>query len=270
MRSTAAVSSLQVAVIDADRGFLHVLDKRLSARGWAMRVLRGPVAAEELTALRVGALVVDLARLGEQGWAYLERVCRALPELPVVVCTAPASVAARVRGLRLGADDWVTKPCHPEELIARIEAAVRRGRVAAAAGGDEVLEVGELSIRPDRYQAYVGSRSLELTRREFELLRLLACNPDRVLEREEIYQRVWGYTMAHGDRSVDVFIRKLRAKLQRHSPSWTYIHTHFGVGYRFEPLPADPSAAQPPAPSPGAEREQQPAPGLEAEPAPRR
>ena len=96
------------------------------------------------------------------------------------------------------------------------------------------LKVGEITIRPDLYQAYGGTASLELTAREFEILHLLA-QSDRVLRREEIYERVWGYAMAHGDRSVDVFVRKLRQKLRVASPHWSYIHTHFGVGYRFAP-----------------------------------
>jgi DNA-binding response OmpR family regulator len=87
--------------------------------------------------------------------------------------------------------------------------------------------------------AFVDGQSVELTRREFELLELLAEVPGQVIEREEIYQKVWGYAMAHGDRSVDVFVRKLRQKLQRHSPRWRYIHTHFGIGYRFDPEPRD-------------------------------
>jgi DNA-binding response OmpR family regulator len=94
---------------------------------------------------------------------------------------------------------------------------------------------GELEIRADQFQAFVGSQSLDLTRREFELLQLLADARGTVLQREEIYQRVWGYAMAHGDRSVDVFVRKLRQKLETASSRWRYIHTHFGIGYRFEP-----------------------------------
>jgi DNA-binding response OmpR family regulator len=197
------------------------------------------VSIEELVALRLGALVIDLSVLGAPGWAYLEQVCSALPALPTIVCTGPSTVAQRVRALRLGADDWLAKPCHPEELIARIEAIVRRGRVAAPPAERPALEAGELSIRSDQFQAFVGARSLDLTRREFELIRLLAGSAGNVLERETIYQRVWGYAMAHGDRSVDVFVRKLRQKLDKASPSWRYIHTHFGVGYRFSAEPMD-------------------------------
>jgi DNA-binding response OmpR family regulator len=226
---------LRLAIIDADSGFLHVVEKRVRARGWQQRVLPGAVPIEELVALRLGALVIDLAVLGAPGWAYLEQVCSALPALPVIVCSGPSTVAQRVRALRVGADDWLGKPCHPEELIARIEAIVRRGRLSAPPVERPVLEAGEISIRPDQFQAFVGTRSLDLTRREFELIRLLAANAGHVLEREAIYQRVWGYAMAHGDRSVDVFVRKLRQKLERVSPGWRYIHTHFGVGYRFAP-----------------------------------
>jgi DNA-binding response OmpR family regulator len=99
------------------------------------------------------------------------------------------------------------------------------------------MVAAELEIRPDQFQAFVGGRSVGLTRREFELIQVLAEAEGKVLERGDIYQRVWGYSMAHGDRSVDVFIRKVRSKLERVSPGWAYIHTHFGVGYRFEPEP---------------------------------
>jgi DNA-binding response OmpR family regulator len=148
-------------------------------------------------------------------------------------------VAQRVRGLRLGADDWVTKPCHPEELIARVEAVVRRRKRAEARVDAGPLVTGELEIRPDQFQAFVGGVGADLTRREFELIQLLAEAEGQVLQREEIYQRVWGYAMVHGDRSVDVFVRKLRRKLEAASPTWRYLHTHFGVGYRFDPQEAE-------------------------------
>jgi DNA-binding response OmpR family regulator len=92
---------------------------------------------------------------------------------------------------------------------------------------------GEVEIRSDQFQAFVEGHGLDLTRREFELIELLAAAEGRVLEREEIYSRLWGYAMVRGDRSVDVFVRKLRQKLEKASPHWRYIHTHFGIGYRF-------------------------------------
>jgi DNA-binding response OmpR family regulator len=228
-----ASSALRIAVLDRDTGFIQVLSKRLDRLGWEHRVLASPVPAEAVVSMRLSALVVDLAVLGPQAWEWLERLCGALPELGIVVCTGPSTVAQRVRGLRLGADDWITKPCHPEEVIARVQSVVRRRRRPNARTEAKPLLAGEVEIRSDRFQAFVKAVSLDLTRREFELIELLAAAEGRVLEREEIYSRLWGYTMVRGDRSVDVFVRKLRQKLERASPRWRYIHTHFGIGYRF-------------------------------------
>jgi DNA-binding response OmpR family regulator len=240
--SARSHNRLRLAVIDRDPGFMQVMSNRLEALGWDLRALSSAVTADALVAMRLNALVVDVAVLGPGSWEYLERVCARLPGLAVIVCTGPSSVAQRVRGLRLGADAWVTKPCHAEELICVIEAAIRRHRRNEMPELQSATMVGEVTIRPDLYQAYCGEDSLELTAREFEILHLLS-QSDRVLRREEIYERVWGYAMAHGDRSVDVFVRKLRQKLRTASPSWSYIHTHFGVGYRFAPEPEDADSA---------------------------
>jgi DNA-binding response OmpR family regulator len=241
-------AGLRIAVLDVDTGFLQVLGKRMDRLGWEHRTLASAVPVDEVVAMRLGAFVIDLAVLGPQAWDYLDRVCSALPDLPVIVCTGRSSVAQRVRGLRMGADGWITKPCHPEELIAHVEAAVRRRRRAAGPRVFAPLQAGEVEIRSDLFQAYVRGESVELTRREFELIQLLADAEGRVLEREEIYQRVWGYAMARGDRSVDVFVRKLRQKLEKASPGWRYIHTHFGVGYRFAAEPAEGAVVEAPAP----------------------
>jgi DNA-binding response OmpR family regulator len=226
---------MNVAVIDNDTGFVQVLSKRMEGMSWQYRTLAAPVPPDDLVALRINCLVIDLALLGPNAWDYLGCVADRIPGLGLVVCTERSTVAQRVRGLRLGADDWVSKPCHPEEVIARVEAVVRRRRRSEARVESGPVVAGELEIRADQFQAFVGGQSLDLTRREFELLQLLADARGTVLQREEIYQRVWGYAMAHGDRSVDVFVRKLRQKLETASPQWRYIHTHFGVGYRFDP-----------------------------------
>jgi DNA-binding response OmpR family regulator len=239
-------AGIRLAVIDTDSAFLTVLAKRLEGAGWEHRIHGGSVPVEDLVAMKLNALLVDISVLGPEGWEFLERVCGAMPGLGVLVCTSQSTVAQRVRGLRLGADDWIGKPSHPEEVIARIEAVVRRRKRAAAREDVGPLVSGELEIRPDQYQAFVSGQGIGLTRREFELLQLLAEAPGQVIEREEIYQKVWGYAMAHGDRSVDVFVRKLRQKLQRHSASWRYIHTHFGIGYRFDPEPVGGPSEPPP------------------------
>ncbi len=225
---------IRLGIVDSDSGFLKVLSKRLEASGYEYRVLPGGIPPEELVASKLNALLIDPAVLRSDPWDFIEQVGSLLPGLGLIVCASDSTVAQRVRGLRIGADDWIAKPCHPEEVVARVEAVVRRHRRGRNRPEAGPMVYGEMEIRPDRFQAYVAGQSIELTRREYELLHVLAEGQGRVIEREALYQSVWGYAMAHGDRSVDVFVRKLRAKLQRCSPGWEYIHTHFGIGYRFD------------------------------------
>src|ERR687897_851598 len=154
-------ATVRLAIIDSDTGFLQVLGKRLEGMGWQSRVLASPVPLDALVAMRLNAVVVDLAVLGPQGWTYLDKLCARLPGLGVIVCTGQSSVAQRVRGLRLGADDWVTKPCHPEELIARVEAVVRRRKRADVRVEKGPVMIGEVEIRADQFQAFVSGVSVE-------------------------------------------------------------------------------------------------------------
>jgi DNA-binding response OmpR family regulator len=230
MASGSESSQVRIALVDDDTGLVTVMDRRFASLRWHREVLNYAPGPEQVAALRLHALIVNPALTGLD---YIERISTQLPGLALLVVAGPAQVADRVRGLRGGADDWITKPCHPEELVARIQAVLRRRRVGELPLEDEVVTAGELTIRPDRFDAYAGEEPAGLSRKEYELLRQLAAADGRVLEREQIYQRVWGYTMVRGDRSVDVFVRKLRTKLERISPGWRYVHTHFGVGYRF-------------------------------------
>jgi DNA-binding response OmpR family regulator len=241
---TVSGGPVRLGIIDNDRALLRVLLKRLDGVGWPYRVLGSPVPPEHLVAMRLDALVIDHSVLGPQGWDYIEQLCVRIPQLGVLVCSGQSTLAQRVRALRFGIDDWVTKPCHPEELIARVEAVVRRRRNADDGPAESVLS-GDIEILPRQFQATAAGVALDLTRREFELLDLLASAEGQVLRREEIYERVWGYAMVHGDRSVDVYVRKLRQKLERASPRRRYIHTHFGIGYRFAPEAESTRAAAP-------------------------
>ena len=226
----------RIAVIANDKAFVQVLLNRVDRLGWQALSHEVTPSMHELLGERLSAIVVDPEVLEEDVFGYIESVGKLAPELALVVVSASSSVRDRVRALHLGADDWIQKPCHPDEVAARIEAILRRGRRATSRLMTTPAQSGELEIDLSRFQAYVGESSLDFTRREFEVLRLLAGAVGKVLTREEIYEQVWGYRMAHGDRSVDVFVRKVRQKLEKASPEWTYIHTHFGLGYRFEPV----------------------------------
>ncbi len=244
-------SPRKVLVVDDDSGFVTVLCKRLEQAGWQHVVQRALPSASELVAMRPDAIVVNPSVLGAGYWETLQTLGESLGSIGLILCSEQSTVAQRVRGLRMGVDDWIGKPCHPEEVVARVEAVTRRHRrvEADAVAGAGPLTKGELEFRVDRYEVLAAGRQVELTKREYELLLLLARSDGRVLPREDIYQRVWGYAMARGDRSVDVFVRKVRHKLEAASPGWRYVHTHFGIGYRFDPEPVDASAASTVAPA---------------------
>jgi DNA-binding response OmpR family regulator len=244
MSLTSDSSPVRIALLDDDSGLRTVMERRFAALRWHWEVLNYAPSPEQLAALRVQVLVLNPALTGLE---YLEKLATKAPSLAVLVIASQGTVADRVRALRGGADDWIAKPAHPEELVARIQAVMRRLRIGEQIEDDDDLPAGELMIRPDRFDAYVDGEPAGLSRKEFELLHQLAAADGRVLEREVIYQRVWGYMMVRGDRSVDVFVRKLRTKLEKLSPEWRYVHTHFGVGYRFaaEPLAQPAEAAEP-------------------------
>ena len=187
--------------------------------------------------MKLNALLLDPALLGDEAWGYLERVCRAAAR-PRRSSSAPAARPSPSGSAACGSGSTTGSPS--PVIRRRRWRGSKPSRAAGAAAAQRGRgRTGGRRRAGDPPRPLPGLRrrrgSLDLTRREFELLHLLAEERGQVLEREAIYQRVWGYAMAHGDRSVDVFIRKLRQKLEKRSPGWGYIHTHFGVGYRFDP-----------------------------------
>jgi DNA-binding response OmpR family regulator len=248
--SLALPDPLRLVILDSESVLIQALCDRAARRDWETHVLAHRTTRRLLARLRIHALVVNPAVLGPEPWDWIDAMASGLPGLSVVVCAAPSTASERIQALQLGVDDWLEKPCHPDEVIARIESAVRRRRRAdcESAPKGPVL-AGELEIRFREHQAYVAGVSAELTRREFAVLAAIAAQKGAVVRREMIYLRVWGYSMVRGDRSVDVHVRKIRRKLERVSAEWSYIHTQVRVGYRLHPerstAPAHTSASPP-------------------------
>src|SRR5205807_10369579 len=134
----------------------------------------------------------------------------------------------------LGADDYLVKPFSMKELVARVQAAARRGVRAQDLHRGEPIEIEELRIDPREFQAYVDGESAGLTPTEFRLLYTLALDPGRVATRDELLQKIWGRRESHRDRTVDVYVRRLREKIDHRAPRHEFIHTRYGVGYKLE------------------------------------
>jgi len=198
------------------------------------------------------AVVLDLMLPGADGWHVIREARAWAPRVPIIVVTARTNEHDRAEVLSIGADDVMAKPFSMRELLARVGAALRRSAVEAARGEREPLTEGELRIDPERMEVTVAGEPADLTPLEFKLLWALAEDRDRTLSRDEIFRRVWGGERAHGDRSVDVLVRRLRRKVDEAPGAYTYVQTLHGVGYRFLTTPRRMPPGGPDAtPSPG-------------------
>src|SRR6476620_11583947 len=179
--------------------------------------------------------VLDLMLPGRDGWDVIQSARAEGIPTPIVVVSARGTEHDRVHALEIGADDYLVKPFSMKELVARVGAAARRGTRAQDPRRGEELVIEELRLDPKNVQAYVDGRSAELTPTEFRLVYALALEMGRVLTRDELLQRVWGRRASHRDRTVDVFVRKLREKVDHRASRHTFLQTRYGVGYKLEP-----------------------------------
>ncbi len=228
-----------VLIVEDDESISDAIAYALERGGF--RTLRAGDGAQGLRLFRQqrpDLVILDLMLPGMDGWRVTEELRREDPRVPVIVCSARTSEFDRVHGLEMGADDYVTKPFSMKELLARVNAHLRRVESHRRPDGAGAIEVEGLVIDPDQVQAFIEGRPVGFTPREFEVLYALARAEGKPIARERVYREVWGYEMMRGDRSVDVFVRKVRQKLAAARPDRTYVQTHYGVGYRFEPAPA--------------------------------
>jgi phosphate regulon transcriptional regulator PhoB len=181
-------------------------------------------------------VVLDLMLPGLSGMEVC-KILRDRPEtakLPILMLTAKASETDRVVGLEMGADDYLAKPFSPREMVARVRAILRRANNAARAEAPPAYEKGDLKIDFATYEVFVRGKSVKLTLKEFELLRFLVQNPNRVLSRDQLLDRVWGGETYVTPRTVDVHIRRLRKAIEKDDSRPKWILTLRGVGYKFD------------------------------------
>jgi two-component system, OmpR family, response regulator RegX3 len=227
----------KVLVVDDEESLLEAIRYALSREGMEVVTARdGGDAVRDFEAERPDLVVLDLMLPTLNGWDVCRRI-RATSQVPILMLTARDAEVDRVVGLEMGADDYVTKPFSLRELVARVRALLRRAGVAAhrePRTDATVLEAGGIRLDQERHEVTVRGRHVDLPLKEFELLEILMENHNRVLTRQTLIDRVWGYDYVGDTKTLDVHVKRLRARVEedRHQPR--LIVTIRGVGYRFD------------------------------------
>lgn len=231
----------RILVVDDEKNILELVRFNLEREGYQVITSLDGVRGLELARSENPDLIVLDVMLPEMNGL---EVCRELHQdpatkkIPIIMLSARADELDRVLGLEMGADDYVTKPFSPRELVARIKARLRRSRRGKdsleEAAVESRLDYGRMVIDEDRFAVYVDGTKQEFTPKEFELIRFLARRPGKVFSREQLLEQVWGYDYAGDSRTVDVHIRHIRHKLENLTKEEQIIETVRGVGYRFK------------------------------------
>jgi DNA-binding response OmpR family regulator len=228
----------KVLIVEDDDVIAEGIARHLEGAGFSpVRVADGKQALARLRFEQPDVCVLDLMLPGLDGWAFIETARTEGIGTPIIVVSARGTEHDRVHALEIGADDYLVKPFSMKELVARVQAAARRGSQPAQEKRGEAIELEELRIDPREVQAYVDGQSAELTPTEFKLIYTLALEPGRVSTRDELLQKIWGRRETHRDRTVDVFVGRLRDKIDRRASKHTFIQTRYGVGYKLEAVP---------------------------------
>jgi two-component system, OmpR family, alkaline phosphatase synthesis response regulator PhoP len=227
----------KVLIVEDDELIAEGMAQHLTAAGLdPVRVAAGEVGLARLRHERPDVLVLDLMLPGLDGWSLIEKAREEGIGTPIIVVSARGTEHDRVHALQIGADDYLVKPFSMKELVARVQAAARRGVRGVQEDRGEEIVIDELRIDPRSVQAYVDGENASLTPTEFRLLHALALDRGRVASRDELLQRIWGRRATHRDRTVDVCVRRLRDKIDKPASTHTFIQTRYGVGYKLEPV----------------------------------
>ncbi len=225
----------KVLVVDDEPQILEVVSKYLAREGFQVSTARdGEAALATFNSSKPDLVVLDLMLPKVDGLEVFRRL-RTLSAVPVIMLTAKGEETDRIVGLELGADDYITKPFSPRELVARVKAVLRRATTGSMLEtGERTLVRGELRIDPRARSVLVADKDVELTSKEFDLLWFLASHPGQVFTRTQLLDHVWGFEYYGDSSTVTVHIRRLREKIESDPANPHYLSTVWGVGYKFE------------------------------------
>ena len=227
--------AVSVLVVEDDQNIRELLQMYLEKEGYAVTTASdGEQGLAKFRAIRPDLVLLDLMMPGLDGWAVC-RAIRADSQTPVIMLTAKSETDDKVAGLKTGADDYITKPFEMKEVLARIEAVLRRSGQGSSENGSRRLVFDKLTIDMDSFELIVDGKKLDAPPKEMELLFFLASSPNRVYTRNQLLDEVWGFDYFGDSRTVDVHVKRLREKLEGVSDRWS-LKTVWGVGYKFEVL----------------------------------
>ncbi|PKM83968.1 MAG: DNA-binding response regulator [Firmicutes bacterium HGW-Firmicutes-13] len=222
----------KVLVVDDEKTLVKALTFNLEKEGYeVVTAYDGEEALKQVESDNPDLVILDLMLPGLDGFEVCRRVRKNL-DIPIIMLTAKGDDIDKILGLELGADDYITKPFNPRELIARVKAILRRTD-SQSSSIKNLIKVQDLQIDLYQHKVRVKGNEIDLTSKEFALLNLLATNPGRVYSREQLLEQIWGYNYYGDARTVDVHIRHLREKLETDPSNPRYIITVWGTGYKF-------------------------------------
>ena len=225
--------AISVLIVEDDRNIAELLQMYLEKEGYAVTVAHdGGIGLEKFRAIKPDLVLLDVMMPVMDGWA----VCRAIRseyQTPIIMLTAKGETDDKIQGLKGGADDYITKPFEMREVLARMEAVLRRSGAATTDSKARRLAFDRLVIDMDAFELTVDGRKVDTPPKEMELLFYLASSPNRVYTRNQLLDEVWGFDYFGDSRTVDVHIKRLREKLEGVSEQWG-LKTVWGVGYKFE------------------------------------
>src|SRR5512136_561857 len=227
---------VSILVVEDEPSVAEVVSLYLRRAGYAVRVVNaGPAAVREFDRQPPSLIILDLMLPGLDGLAITRHV-RERGDTPIIMLTARSQETDRIAGLEMGADDYVTKPFSPQELVSRVRAVLRRLRTPGAHDSSErALAFDELVIDPQTRLVTIRGEEKTLTGKEFDLLWMLARHPRQVFSRDQLLERVWGMAEYIDPGTVTVHVRRLREKIESDPSNPHHLQTAWGVGYKFEP-----------------------------------